>query len=187
MKYLTLFFLSSGLLLFSSGCPTGTNLDDFNQCTGPAQCVLTFPGCCAWCGAATLDAVVAIHKDNLGAFHTLKRSECSPEEACLRCAPLNGPHLFAYCDQGRCKAASARMHEVGACVNDSDCKLRVGAECCEPCFEAGLYDLTAVNNSSSLESLVCDPMADCPACAPQYPPELAAFCDNGQCAVGSSP
>lgn len=191
MKYLILFPLAFGLLLFSAGCPTevgGTGGggsgagggDHFNACTGPGQCILTFPGCCDGCGVPELGDVVAIHKDNFEAFH---QSACPNETECPKCASVINPNLFAYCDLGTCKAADTRTHHVGACVSDTDCRLRIGTSCCESCIAASTSDLTAVSTSSELESLVCEPMTGCPACAPQYPPEASAFCADGQCAV----
>ena len=71
-----------------------------------------------------------------------------------------------------------RLDPVSACEKDSDCALRAGSQCCEPCT-TGTYELIAINASQrgELSKQVCGPTTGCVGCVPSYPAEAKATCD----------
>jgi hypothetical protein len=160
----------------TTGTTTSTT-GGFFSCDGPGQCLLVEPGCCSGCGMQEIDALVAVNSAQVSAYH---KSVCPVETPCPACASQPNPNLFAYCDNGTCRAADIRTHEVSACSSNADCHLRLGPGCCEACGGSA-FELTAV--SAGLEALVCSPSTACDDCVPQYPLDAEAVCSNGHCGV----
>lgn len=166
----------------TTGTTTGTGSTTgaaFDACDGPGQCVLVPSSCCGSCGTQSLESMTAVHADHTAAYF---ESLCPDDVACPACAALPNPNLFAYCESGHCVAADAKTHAVSACTADADCRLRLGADCCEPC-DGSADQIIAVSLDNDLKGLVCTPNEGCPKCAVQYPPNAAAWCTGGHCAV----
>jgi hypothetical protein len=164
---------------------TGT-VADFALCTGAGQCAMAIPGCCSPCGIPEAESFVGVNTSHLDEFAELV---CPEPQPCPECATGLNPHLFAACQPDvTCNVFDVRTHDVSLCTSDADCFLRVGTGCCEPCDASSVFQLTAVSGTAnlSLDALVCNPLFECPPCAPQYPPEAFAYCGaDGHCAVGT--
>lgn len=161
----------------STSTPSGADL-----CTGPGQCVLAFPGCCPPCGMPEVRHFEAVNEAFAAEY---AKAVCPEPTPCPECETLVNPNLFAHCDgPSTCAVADVRTHAVSACTTDADCRLRVGAACCESCIEATFTDLTAVSNTAdpSLEDLVCEPGTACPPCLPTIVEEVYVYCaQDGHC------
>ncbi len=177
--------LGSLALIAAAGCggttvvPPGT--PSFQSCTGPGQCTLSFKGCCAPCGAPTLDDVQGVNREHTDEFF---KFTCPEPVPCPKCALGLEPNLAAFCENKACKALDVRTDPVSACATDADCQLRY-AGCCEGCG-GGVEGLIALstNELQTYTQQVCAPDTACPACAPQYPEGFAALCGaDKHCAV----
>jgi len=171
---------ASGTSATSSGSGAG-----FNSCSGAGQCVLAWPGCCSGCTKPELDDLVAIHRDQGGAFFD---AECPNPQGCPLCEACPNGNLFAFCDDGTCRGADLRQHPASECSVASDCVLRAGTGCCETCdsIDISCGGLVAIHKDKrdQLTSLVCEQNnAACPPCAPNYPANAFADCNNGRCEV----
>lgn len=155
----------------------------FGACEHSYECVLRVPGCCGVCGQPTLADVEPINDAMSADFF---EATCDEEEPiCPDCAEMANPNLFAFCEAGQCAEADVMTEAWNQCQINEDCVLRVGTDCCESCTLGSYDDLIAVPvGSSGLGERVCDDEpAPCPPCAPTYPAEAAAICDNGACRV----
>lgn len=190
MRFTTMLYASPLLLAFGCGGKViaggsggnggnGGGADTFTACDGPGQCVLVGNSCCGTCGEEDLAGKKAVNGAQADAYF---QSVCPDPTPCPACAAQPNPNLFAYCDNGTCRAADVRTHAVSACTSDADCTLRGGTECCQPCMPTD-SELTAVNKTSDLSSLVCAPDEACGLCLTQYPPDAAAICNAGHCEV----
>jgi hypothetical protein len=97
--------------------------------------------------------------------------------------------LIATCDGEHCQAIDLKQDPITECVEDTDCRVRT-ADCCECGGNMDLYSLIAIAVSAEADyaALVCEPDAACPECAPEYPEEASAYCDEtGHCDVRISP
>jgi hypothetical protein len=195
-----------GLLVAMEGCGSSTALDtsgagnaggggsgpDWGSCDAAGDCVLLpTASCCGHCGEQTLEASVAIARDQMGAFYD---AQCAPEAACPEdppdCNAVPDDHLFAYCKAGSCAKADVRAHELSACVDGDECTLRWRLECCPGCASQTVNpepyaDLVAIraDAEATLASLVCTGAEDCGPCEPQLPSEATAACVAGHCQV----
>ncbi len=177
---------SSGMGGAGAGGSTGNNTSSgtqhFGACNENAACVLAEPGCCAGCGAQTLDDMEPINRANEQAFFDATCAEDIP--ACPECVPAVNPELFAHCETGQCLGVDVATAAWNQCTADADCTLRVGTDCCESCSDADPTNLIAVPlTGGDIEALVCDFDGGCPPCAPQYPKEATAMCMLGSCRV----
>jgi len=77
-----------------------------------------------------------------------------------------------------------RKEPITACNSDDDCRLRMGAGCCEACIGDD-HDLIAIakTGEGKLKGLICGPALGCPECSPSYPNDVYAACVQGHCAV----
>ena len=91
----------------------------------------------------------------------------------------SNPWLTATCSVGSCEAIDLANTWVTECVTDLDCVVRV-PDCCPCGADTSPWQLIAVNASriNDLTVIVCDAQAACPECAPIYPPEVVARCDQ---------
>jgi hypothetical protein len=158
---------------------SGGSTSGYAACDGPGQCVLVTNGCCESCGPEDLSTKAAVNVAQIEAF---RASVCPSPQPCPMCASQPNPNLFAYCDQGTCRAADVREHPVSACTADSDCQLRFGASCCGGCV-GDTSQLTAINTSGDLGALVCASNTPCPDCVPVFPPDAITACFDGHCEV----
>lgn len=177
---------STGTSSSTSGGPT-----DLSACDGVGQCELVPASCCGFCGQPATDDMTGIHKDQLDAH---RNEVCGDDAACPACYAEPDPNLFAYCDQpasgnGSCVAADVRTHDLSVCEKDSDCRLRMGLDCCEGCF-GGVDGVVAISTKKNdeLSALACGPeLMGCPECAPDYPDDAIAVCTSGHCEVAFKP
>jgi hypothetical protein len=157
----------------------GAGTGSFTACTGPGQCVLASDGCCESCGVTGLTGKTAINSAEAGPY---QKYVCPEPLPCPACATVPDPNLFAYCAGASCAGADLRTDAASACTQASDCVLRLGSACCEPC-SGDTSQVVAVNKVNDLKARLCAPDAACAKCLPQYPPDAAATCDAGHCAV----
>lgn len=154
----------------------------YAACGGPGECVLLYAACCGACELPEAGDYVALN----GAYTEVFRQQLCPEPvACPDCVTPVNPNLFAFCDAGQCAVADVRAHAVSACQQDADCQLRAGAECCEPCGQVGVDQLTSVSTTAgiSIQELVCAPNTGCSKCAIGYPQAIGVCGDDGHCRI----
>lgn len=161
----------------ATGNSTGSGA--FGACNRTGQCILTHYGCCASCTPPLLGDLAVVAQDQLAAF---RATQCTTQPPC--CAPCINGEIFAYCDGGQCTGADLDSMGVKDCSSASDCVLRWGANCWEPCGGIPECDgLTAVNTAAqaTLAPLICDP--DAPphrrACRPIRPMPLPTASPDG--------
>ncbi len=159
----------------SSTSSSGTN----TACADSLECELVSETCCGVCGMPTLDDMVALHEDDVAAH---VQDVCAGLVDCPDCPSMPNPHLFAYCDAGLCKGATVTDDAQGGCQDSTDCKLRVGLDCCE-CGAEGPLTAIPIAYEPKLQELVCDGDYGCPECAPAYPSDAEPYCDQGACVV----
>jgi len=146
--------------------------------------VLAANDCCGPCGAPQLGDVDAVNEDMLEEHF----DEVCPDpnaEPCPDCPSAPNPFLVATCDGAHCQAVDLKQDPITECVENTDCRLRT-ADCCECGGNTDPWALIAiaVDAEGAYSELVCDPDAGCPECAPVYPEEASAHCDEtGHCAV----
>ncbi len=98
------------------------------------------------------------------------------------------PNLTAVCRASQCSAIDIRTDAMTACQIDTDCVLRIGSVCCEPCSGGAPYELIALSQAGYVEykNNQCRPGdGACSKCVVLYPPGFAAKCDptTKHCAV----
>ncbi len=112
--------------------------------------------------------------------------ECGCQGPACGCPTAVNPNLAATCNAERCQEFDVRLEAtMAACESDVDCRLRVGAGCCESCGGSE-WELIAlgINGERALQAAVCGssgPM--CPDCVPSYPPGKVARCVKSRCQV----
>ena len=170
----------------TSGSATGGasgsgGIPDVRRCEVPSDCALVAGTCCL-CGVPELEDLTAI---NAGEAAEWSRALCAMEPPC-GCPSAMNPNLVATCESGTCVAIDVREHAVSECSGDTDCLVRA-TECCECGASTDPENLIAVGQTGGYQALVCDPMTGCPECIPFYPPEVAARCAGGHCALVAVP
>lgn len=169
-----------------SGGAGGGGTVDFAACDGPGQCVMALKGCCESCGVTRPEEYEPINDSKASAHFDAVCSDKTPGgPVCDACISYRNPNIFATCEQSACVAADLRAHAFGACSTADDCRLRMGASCCEACqgFPEGLTAIAKSQEGAFLQA-VCSPLAGaCDDCAPQYPAGYVADCVNSQCVV----
>ena len=150
---------------------------DWAACRVPSDCVIVSNGCCDTCGMPTLADVDAVNKSFLAEHYD---AVCGvPNPMCPECVTMLNPELIATCRDGFCLALDVGADEITACTSSEDCVIRT-PECCECGADMTLGVLIAIRSDSrsDLEELVCDPDVDCAMCAPVYPDNVEAVCDD---------
>lgn len=152
------------------------------SCEDNDECVLESATCCGTCDVPTLDDVTAVHRDGVD---THRRNVCGDDPpACPPCAPPSpNPYLIAFCaigreDGGHCRAIDLRTQTVTSCEADTDCHVRARA-CCECGADTSFDNLIAVSDPAGYARFACGRDVACPECAPIYPDDVEAFCDDG--------
>ena len=166
---------------------TGTGgASNFKPCQSSADCSLVPQTCCGVCGVPELEDVLSV---NVQFQNDHKLKVCGdPPPPCPYCATEPNPNLYAFCEigimGGTCVAEDIRKSDLSACQTDSDCSLRFGLNCCEPCGGSS-SDLVAINRSQlgALEARKCDAAEACDECVPNYPNGVTTTCTAGQCQV----
>lgn len=156
------------------------------SCEDNDECALVDATCCGTCSIPELADVVGVHVDDVDEH---RRAVCGDDPpACPPCAPPGpNPYLVAFCaigreDGGRCLAVDLRDQAVTACSVDADCRVRA-RDCCECGADTRFDNLLAVASRGDYERFACNRDATCGGCAPIYPEEVEAFCDDGTCAL----
>ena len=150
---------------------------DWAACTVPSDCVIAANSCCGVCGMPTLDDVDAANKNFLEEHYD---AVCDiPDPICPGCATMPNPELIATCREGSCLAMDIGEEDLTNCTSSDDCVIRT-PECCECGADMTPTSLVAIRGDgrSVLEDLVCDPVVACPECAPIYPDNVEAICDD---------
>ena len=153
---------------------------DWAACQVPSDCVIVSNGCCDPCGMPTLNEVDGASKSFLDEHFD---DVCADPVPCPRCTTMLNPELIATCREGFCLAMDIGADELTACTSSEDCVIRT-PECCECGADMTPEALIAIRSDSrrELEELVCDPDVDCAMCAPVYPDNVEAVCDDdGHC------
>jgi len=155
---------------------------DWAACSVPTDCVLAFNTCCGTCDVPTLedfDAINASRSDDHFA-------EICPDQdpICPGCAAAPNPWLGATCTAGTCEGFDLEEDPLNTCTADTDCRLRAPG-CCECGAPTDVWSIIALPDDAfeAYRDLVCEPDQACDLCAPTYPDELSAVCDDGHCAV----
>ena len=166
----------------SSGSTSSSSSSSGSQtvCDQSSECRLTSETCCGVCGMPTLADMVALHEDDVSAH---VNEVCADPVSCPDCPVQPNPNLFAYCDAGVCKGVDITNDPLGGCLSPSDCKLRLGLECCECGYDGGLLTAIPIAYEQKLQALVCEPDFGCPECAPVYPMGAEPWCEEGHCVV----
>jgi hypothetical protein len=155
---------------------------DFSACTVPSECVFAIIDCCGPCGVPSLSDYDAINAEFLDEHHAAVCTD--PDPICPGCAVMPNPELITTCDAtGHCLGLDTGAEDLSLCSVDEDCRIRA-RDCCE-CGASMSYDnLIAIRTDAGAEysDLVCDPDMGCPECAPEYPGDVQAICDeDGHC------
>jgi hypothetical protein len=117
---------------------------------------------------------------------TDQRAEaCADGSDCPGCFGVQDAMLIATCDMRTCFAIDLHTHPATACTRDDDCVLWTPT-CCD-CGLVTADRAIAISDTGMIAALTCDfDRPDCPPCAPSFPPELFAYCDDtSHCAVGT--
>ncbi len=166
---------------------TGVPPATYDSCDVPSDCVLTANTCCGVCGAPTRSDVAAVNADMTMDYYldvACPAARTAPPP-CPDCAGMPNPNLIVTCIDSRCRVVDlASDPPYAECTADSDCIVRA-RDCCECGADLSPFNLVAIAASelSSFEGLVCDPMSACPECAPVYPTDIGAACNDGFCAL----
>lgn len=150
-------------------------------CEVPSDCSVVFNDCCGFCGQPEPADVSAL---NVAAVEAHQRRVCKDGTVgCpgIACFP-QPPSVLATCEAGRCAIVELAQHAATACGDDSDCRIR-NVSCCECNASLQPGTLVAVSDEAAYTSLVCDPAQACDDCAPIYPMEVTAVCEQRSCQV----
>jgi hypothetical protein len=149
-----------------------------DACDRALDCALTGVSCCGACEPLELMDLLAINGTHL--TDRVCQVTCG---ACPRLEPgqsATGRYFVPGCVEHRCTVLDIRETEITSCKVASDCRLRLGAQCCEGCSG----EPVAVNATTNF----CpDGALPCPACAPLIPPGYASSCVAGRCVVSEPP
>jgi Kunitz/Bovine pancreatic trypsin inhibitor domain len=165
-------------------CRGGT--PDYDGCTGPTDCVVTPFACCGECEPVSVQSIIAINKSHVADYDNSMGCAAVGCGVCKEVPPTErtSPNFVATCTRGRCALVDIRETELVACQSNTECKLRMGAGCCERCSDDSVV---ALNTGANLRDLVCgDGAPACPPCVPTLPKGYAAFCISGKCQVMTS-
>ena len=157
-----------------------------DTCTQPADCTLASPGCCGSCDPVDSQAFVVINRTHLDDYSKAKSCNVSCG-ACAVVPPIErtSQYFIATCTSGRCAVLDIRESPLVSCVDNTECTLRAGAECCERCSSD---TVVAISTTAKLNELVCGTDgASCPPCVAMIPPGFQAQCDTGKCKVVAVP
>ncbi len=157
--------------------------DDWASCDLTSECVLAANSCCGVCGPPTIGDVDGVNEEKLDEHFAVVCKDPSP--LCPGCPSAPNPELVATCGEGECAAVDLGDEALTACDLSTDCVIRT-PQCCECGADTSAYALIALraDQVDSLRQLVCDPDAICATCAPIYPENAQAICDDdGHCAV----
>jgi hypothetical protein len=172
-----------------TGAATGTGgasglAPEWLACSDTSECVLREASCCPDCGLQDASRTLAFHRD-YGDYVT--RTVCGPiPPPCppISCEPAP-VYIIPLCIEGRCQAIDIRQDKLTSCSTDTQCRLRWGTTCCEPCGTPPVQLLVAVNSQVSYDQTVCGMGTGCPECvtAP-YPTAAKALCGaDNHCTV----
>ena len=161
-------------------CPNQrpSNLD---ACDAASDCMLTLNSCCGshLASGFTAHDLIAHNVKYQDQLDRCQEVDCvGPGE------DLNGERKFFVpeCVQKECRVVDLRTSEVTACDMDDDCRLRLGAGCCEGCGAA--TDLISVRKGASFENLVCgDEIPPCLPCVGTIPESAVPICQQGHCSI----
>lgn len=142
-------------------------------CDGDLDCEIVDRLCCPACDMTSQADVEAVHRSQVPAY--LQDLGC--DVGCAPCPPVDEldrtrQYFVPWCFQGQCLVRDLRGTGHVGCQQDSDCRLRDGAGCCEDCDGIGFV---ALSSTEYLEGS-CDDV-DCAACDSPIPSELEATCD----------
>jgi hypothetical protein len=164
---------------------------DYYACEYVTDCVLSSRTCCGVCGRPTASDVESVNSESVDAYWV---DVACPESVdpmpivCPECAQMPNPNLVPACDArpdgGRCVVLDIETPTYATCSAADDCMIRASA-CCECGADVSPGALVAISRDSlsSYLAAVCDPRADCAACAPIYPDDVTADCVGGLCQV----
>jgi hypothetical protein len=153
---------------------------DWGTCSGGGTCVAVRKGCCDPCGMPEVDSFAGV---NVAHVEVFKAETCPVPMPCPKCPTIVNPNIAARCVNNRCQAFDVgKVPEFSACSFDSDCRLRGGLACCEPC-SSDLWVALNVSSEMALRSAVCNGPIACPPCIPIPPAGMRPVCKTGYCAV----
>jgi hypothetical protein len=123
--------------------------------------------------------MMALNREDAQLFAT----ETCGQVACPACAGTPDPTLVATCSDGFCAVVDILDHELTACMDASDCRLRT-SDCCECGGRTDPNYLISISRDSGImyEELACPSAFGCAACVPQYP-TTPLDCVNGHCRI----
>lgn len=156
---------------------------NYDACEQASDCMI-MPSRCCGCSGQTFTAhdLLAFNRAHLAELDTCGGGR---DIACTPCPDEpNGAQRFFVptCLAGQCAVEDLRESELTTCAVDSDCKLRLGSDCCPACGEG--TNLIAVRNDGGFEARVCgDTPPGCPECEGTIPESAMAFCRAGHCTV----
>jgi hypothetical protein len=166
-----------------AACRGGT--PDMDRCDKSVDCQLIAPECCRACEPATWESFASINRRYAADYEKVNACDRVDCAACPEVDELRrtSQYFIAGCNAGHCAVIDIRLSGYTECRANSDCSLRVGANCCEGCAAQGLV---AISRRAEFTEFVCgnEPVG-CPACAPQIPARFAATCSAGRCQVTS--
>jgi len=155
---------------------------DWTACTAPSECVFTIIDCCGPCGVPSLSDYDAVNADFVDEHYGAVCTD--PDPICPGCAVMPNPELITTCDAtGHCLGLDTGAEDLSLCTSNEDCRIRA-RDCCECGASMSPENLIAIRTDSTAEyeDLVCDPDMGCPECAPEYPADVQAICDeDGHC------
>lgn len=151
---------------------------DYVHCVRNDDCVIRPASCCGACGAATRGDVIAVEKTRAALY----ASDHCAGVGCPACYAEPDPTLLATCVDHKCAVVDLLAHDSTSCSADGDCRIRT-TSCCECNGATDRAHLVAVSSEVDFSPLVCDGQA-CPECAPLYPVNVSASCnESGHCVV----
>jgi hypothetical protein len=153
------------------------------SCMQNDDCTLRVAGCCAPCGAPTLEDVDGVHVDSVDEH---RQAVCPSPMACPRCPTAPNPELFATCSAGACEARDLARLPQTECTEASDCRPRTRT-CCE-CTDVRPDTVVALRRDSvdAYTDEICPPAPICDDCVPTYD-GYAVDCVEGRCQVVDTP
>jgi Kunitz/Bovine pancreatic trypsin inhibitor domain len=160
-------------------CRGGT--PDMDACSSPGDCLIAQANCCASCGSVTAQSFVAVNRASEGPYTFARGCDLVDCPGCPEPSQSSREFFTATCQAGQCVVIDVRQTDLTKCVDNTDCVLRSGLECCERCDGA---HWVALNAKADLRALVCgaDPPG-CPACVAPEPLNDRPRCTAGRCEV----